>query len=93
MTSIYYRAMTSIYHRSYLRGYARQPAPRWLRRLMGGSEIHRAWLSGWLGYFEQDGVSYGPAHPYPQFSGYDPDEDAAAPQSFDTSFPYHPDRA
>jgi len=86
-------AMTSTYMRAYLRGYAKQPAPRWLRCLVARTEIHRAWLSGWLGYFEQDGVSYGPAHPYPQFPGYDADEDAAAPQSFDDGFPYHPDRA
>ncbi|MCF7701549.1 hypothetical protein [Loktanella sp. M215] len=59
--------MTSIYLRAYLHGYARQPAPRWLRRVIARSEIHRAWLAGWLGYFEQDGVSYGPAFPYPQF--------------------------
>jgi len=85
--------MTSTYMRAYLRGYAKQPAPRWLRCLVARTEIHRAWLSGWLGYFEQDGVSYGPAHPYPQFPGYDADEDAAAPQSFDDGFPYHPDRA
>ena len=85
--------MTSTYMRAYLRGYAKQPAPRCLRCLVARTEIHRAWLSGWLGYFEQDGVSYGPAHPYPQFPGYDADEDAAAPQSFDDGFPYHPDRA
>ncbi len=93
MTSIYARAMTSIYHRSYLRGYAKHAAPRWLRRLMGGTEIHRAWLSGWLGYFESDGVAYGPAYPYPQFPDYDAAEDAAAPQFADEGFPYHPDRA
>jgi hypothetical protein len=86
-------AMTSTYMRAYLRGYAKQPAPRWLRCLVARTEIHRAWLSDWLGSFEQDGVSYGPAHPYPQFPGYDADEDAAAPQSFDDGFPYHPDRA
>lgn len=74
--------MTSTYMRAYLRGYAKQPAPRWLRCLVARTEIHRAWLSGWLGYFEQDGVSYGPAHPYPQFPGYDADEDAAAAPHF-----------
>ncbi|MBS1303425.1 hypothetical protein [Loktanella sp. SALINAS62] len=85
--------MTSIYHRAYLHGYARQPAPRWLRRFIARSEIHRAWLAGYLGFFESDGVAYGPAYPYPQFPDCDADEDAAATQFVDEGFPYHPDRA
>jgi len=81
--------MTSIYLRAYLHGYARQPAPRWLRRSIARSEIHRAWLAGYLGFFESDGVASGPAYPYPQFL----DCDAAATQFVDEGFPYHPDRA
>ena len=56
--------MKSIHMRAYLSGYAKQSAPRWMRRVIGKTEIHRAWLAGWLGFFEQDGVAYGTAHPY-----------------------------
>lgn len=39
--------------------------PRWLRRLAARSELHRAWLCGFNGCFEQHGVRYGPVNPYP----------------------------
>lgn len=47
--------------RIYLAGYAGQVMPRWLRKLLAGSEIHRAWLMGFTGCFEENGVRYGPS--------------------------------
>ena len=67
--------MTSICHGAYLHGYARKPVPRWLRRFIARSEIHRSWLAGWLGFFEQDGVAYGPAVPYSLRLGCDANRD------------------
>ncbi|ABI93379.1 hypothetical protein RD1_A0080 (plasmid) [Roseobacter denitrificans OCh 114] len=32
---------------------------------MGGTELHRARFLGFHGFFEQDGIRYGLAHPYP----------------------------
>ncbi len=54
----------AILHRVYLHGYQRSELPRWLRRAIARTEIHRAWLSGYQGCFEEAGVSYGPANPY-----------------------------
>lgn len=56
--------MQAIYLRMYLSGYSGRMLPVWLRRMVAGSELHRAWLSGRLGVFEQDGVRFGPAAPY-----------------------------
>lgn len=64
MISLYRRAMTPIYLRVYLAGHAQQALPRRLRKAIAGSQLHRAWLVGFLGFFEQDGVAYGPANPY-----------------------------
>ena len=64
MIQLYRRAMTSIYLRAYLAGLAGQVMPSRLRKVLAGSELHRAWLVGFLGFFEQDGVAYGPARPY-----------------------------
>ena len=58
----------NLYLRVYLAGYSGRVLPRWLRRLVARSALHRAWLSGFTGYFEQDGVRYGPANPYPALS-------------------------
>lgn len=55
----------ALMHRIYLTGYAGRQAPRWLRRALARTELHRAWLSGIDGRFEEAGVSYGPANPYP----------------------------
>lgn len=52
--------------RIYLHGYGGGCLPRWLRRRIGGTELHRAWLLGHMGFFEEAGVRYGPAHPYPK---------------------------
>ncbi|WP_290777188.1 hypothetical protein [Hoeflea sp.] len=56
--------MQSIYLRAYLAGYSGRHVPRSIRRVFAGSELHRAWLIGSMGFFEQDGVRYGPANPY-----------------------------
>ena len=56
--------MQSLYLRVYLVGYRGWYMPRALRRIIAGSELHRAWLLGFLGYFEEDGVRYGLANPY-----------------------------
>lgn len=50
--------------RFYLYGYQGKALSRLLRKLIAGSEVHRAWLLGYLGFFEQDGVRFGPANPY-----------------------------
>ncbi len=52
-------------HRVYLWGYAGHVAPRWMRRILAGTGLHRAWFLGFHGFFVQDGVSYGLARPYP----------------------------
>lgn len=48
----------------FLQGHSGKVMPRRLRRLIAGSEIHRAWVLGYKGFFEEDGVRYGPANPY-----------------------------
>lgn len=55
--------MKDIYLRIYLAGYKGKKMPRTLRKIIAGSELHRAWLMGYLGFFEEDGVKYGPANP------------------------------
>lgn len=40
---------------AYLKGYQQHLWPRWLRRLIVGTELHRAWLSGHMGVFEPGG--------------------------------------
>lgn len=37
----------------YLQGYQGRLFPRWIRRVFAGTEIHRAWLSGFLGLFRE----------------------------------------
>lgn len=51
--------LNKILHWSYILGYSRWLAPRWLRKLLAGSEFHRSWLSGYLGVFEQKGERLG----------------------------------
>lgn len=58
------RATFWILHQAYMLGYAGQDVPRVIRRMIGGSLIHRAWILGRGGYFEENGVSYGLARPY-----------------------------
>ena len=54
----------TVLHHIYLQGYSNRTFPRWLRKLIARTELHRAWLSGYDGCFEQDGVRYGPTNPY-----------------------------
>ncbi|TMV62377.1 hypothetical protein FGG78_34885 [Thioclava sp. BHET1] len=60
--------MKRLLQRLYIAGLYGWVMPRRLRRALGGTELHRAWLLGHLGFFEERGVRFGPAHPYP---GYD----------------------
>lgn len=57
--------MNTLYHWIYLAGYDGWIVPRLLRRVTARSECHRAWLLGHLGYFEEGGVRFSPANPYP----------------------------
>ncbi|WGS45766.1 hypothetical protein LFL97_23960 [Burkholderia sp. JSH-S8] len=45
--------------RFYLAGYKGVCLPRWLRRIMAGNRMHRAWLEGYMGSFEEDGRTHG----------------------------------
>ncbi len=69
------KLMNTLRHRAYIAGYEGWIPPRLLRRAMARSRPHRAWLAGRLGYFEESGVSYGPANPYGRKS-----EDADMPE-------------
>ena len=50
-----------IYHRLYVYGFYGGVPMRLARRLVAGSEFHRAWLAGHMGIYEQDGVRCGVA--------------------------------
>lgn len=50
--------------RIYLWGYGGGQMPRWLRHLIAGSEIHRAWVLERDGFFVENGIQYGPANAY-----------------------------
>ncbi len=56
--------MKAAYHRVYLYAYGGWEAPRWMRRKLARSGLHRAWLCGYYGWFEEAGIKYGPANPY-----------------------------
>jgi hypothetical protein len=56
--------MKSVYQNFYLLGYRRWEMPRWVRRVITKTELHRAWLSGFHGRFIEQGVEYGPTNPY-----------------------------
>ena len=43
--------LTPVYHQIYLAGYEGHCPARWLRRLVAGTEMHRAWLSGYMGIY------------------------------------------
>lgn len=42
-------------YRAYLAGHSGRVMPRQVRRILAGTELHRAWLLGSMGFFEQDG--------------------------------------
>ena len=54
--------MTPLYHRIYLAGYSGWVMPRRLRKLIARSELHRAWLAGFLGIFEDTAPHASPAN-------------------------------
>jgi len=60
-------AMNGIYHRVYLAAISGWIMPARLRKLVARSELHRAWLLGYMGFFHEAGIAYGPASPYPSF--------------------------
>ena len=45
--------LQALYHHTYLEGYSGRWCPRWLRRWFAGTELHRAWLTGFLGIYTQ----------------------------------------
>jgi len=55
----------AVLHRIYLAGYSGQIIPRWLRKALAKSQLHRAWFLGFKGCFEENGIRYGLANPYP----------------------------
>jgi len=61
--------MKFIVYRAYLAGHSDRVMPRQVRRLLAGTELRRAWLLGSMGFFEQDGIQYGPANPYALAAG------------------------
>ncbi len=50
--------------RFYMHGYKHRPMPALLRRVLARTRLHRAWLSGRNGYFDECGVRYGLCNPY-----------------------------
>ena len=56
-------AVNAIYYRIYLAGYGGWYMPRSVRRIIGGTEFHRAWFLGFTGHFTENGVRYGLANP------------------------------
>ena len=63
----------------YLAGYSGTCPPLWLRRMLAGSEWHRAWLLGQMGFFVEGVVGYGPANLYPDRRSRDQEADAGDP--------------
>jgi|GEM_PF-7063268 len=52
----------SVEFRFYLLGYSGRCISRQLRRVLAGTNLHRAWLSGHMGLYEQDGRKHGVCH-------------------------------
>ena len=46
--------MTCLHMRFYLAGYSGLLLPRAMRRLLARTTIHRAWLSGYMGVFQEE---------------------------------------
>ncbi|PZX51239.1 hypothetical protein LX76_03280 [Cereibacter changlensis] len=88
--------MRQVYMRFYAAGHCRRVMPRRLRRLLARTGLHRAWLSGYLGCFCEDGIKYGPANPYAQRWDTPTDEQEAEPAIPDLAYftdlwPRYPD--
>ncbi len=56
--------MSRIFFLIFIAGYSGWQMPRFLRRMIARSELHRAWFLGATGFFEQDGTRFGLANPY-----------------------------
>ena len=56
----------AVLHWIYLKGYSGFKFPASFRRMIAGSEIHRAWFLGFTGHFAENGVRYGLANQRPQ---------------------------
>ena len=54
----------SVAHRLFMAGYAGRTMPRWIRHIIAGSTLHRAWFLGQTRHFEEMGTRYGLANPY-----------------------------
>lgn len=54
---------SNLLHQIYLAGYSGKIMPRWLRKMLAGSDLHRAWFLGFNGYFQENSVSYGLGNP------------------------------
>lgn len=84
------RAKTEVFMVTYLRGHGGSEMSRFMRRLIARSELHRAWLVGSLGYFEEGGVTYGPCNPYPGIMSETGETDKAQHIIPDDVFPTYP---
>ena len=90
MNPFFRKAKTEILTVTYLRGQGGFEMSRFTRRLIARSELHRAWLLGSLGYFEEAGVSYGPCNPYPGIMSETGETDEAQHVIPDDVFPTYP---
>ena len=90
MDPFFEKAKAEILMVSYLRGHGGSEMSRFTRRLIARSELHRAWLLGSLGYFEEGGVTYGPCNPYPCVTFESDDINEAQQVIPDDLFPTYP---
>ena len=51
-------------HHVYIWGYSGKHMPRWARRAMAGTGLHRAWFLGFHGFFAEAETQYGIGNPY-----------------------------
>lgn len=49
----------NLYLKMYLCGYGGKLLPRWIRKLIAKTKLHRAWLAGFMGIFSENGVKHG----------------------------------
>ena len=53
----------AVLHWTFLKGYSGFALPVWVRKLIAGSEVHRAWFLGFTGHFSENDIRYGLANP------------------------------
>jgi hypothetical protein len=90
MNPFFEKAKAEILMVTYLRGHGGSEMSRFMRRMIARSELHRAWLVGSLGYFEEGGVTYGPCNLYPGITIEPDDNDEAQEVIPDDVFPPYP---